>query len=80
MAKTKGFLVDVPVTLTVCVRGTDNEEAAHKAARDFFGQIERIADDNHCKGYKAGDGMTVTEFSLESPSDESCETLEELED
>ena len=29
MAKTKGFLVDVPVTLTVCVRGTDNEEAAH---------------------------------------------------
>jgi len=79
MPQPKGFLIDVPVTLTVAVRG-GTEKDALKAARAFFAEhLEKFADDNRHKGYSIAPGVTVTEFSMESPSDEVCEVLEELD-
>lgn len=77
-----GFIIDVPITLSVAVRGTTRVEAK-RIARDFAENISPTED--FIRGYSEASptlnslGATITEATLESPSDESCEVLDELE-
>lgn len=74
-----GYVVDVPVTLSVAVRGPGlTEEAAMIAARRFAEGLAPTRD--YMLGFASGgDVPVITEASLETPSDESCEILDELE-
>lgn len=76
----KGFIIDVPVTLSVAVRGA-SLEAAKEIARDFAESLD--PSDDFISGYsdeKFGvSGVSITEATLESSPEDSCELLEELE-
>lgn len=78
--KPAGFLIDVPVTLTVAIRGQNlTEDAALAAAGAFAKQhVQRIADDNHCAGWHMWNDVTVTEISLEATSKEASEVIDTL--
>jgi hypothetical protein len=80
-----GFSIDVPVTLTVAVRGTQDVKLAKRIAREFADML--APSDEYISGYiytahadgVIPAGVTITEASLESSREESCDVLEELE-
>lgn len=71
-----GFVIDVPVTLSVHVRGKSWEEA-QKIARAFAESLSPSAD--YIKGYSDAIDAGITEATLEATTEESCEALDELE-
>lgn len=77
-----GFIIDVPVTLSVGVRGEGLTAASAKAiARKF---VDDIAPTNEFLGGYSSVLMrqrnaAITEVSLESSREETCEVLDELE-
>lgn len=77
MEQPKGYLVDVPVTLTVAVRGATRAES-QRIARDF---AQNINTDFYRENYSANlkEGVSIPEVSLVSSTEESTEILEELE-
>lgn len=77
MEQPKGYLVDVPVTLTVAVRGATRAES-QRIARDF---AQNINTDFYRENYSANlkEGVSIPEVSLVSSTEESTEVLEELE-
>lgn len=82
MARPAGFIIDVPVTLSVAVRGDGlTAKAAKQIARNFADAIAPT--EYFVQGYS--DTLfkltyrTITEVSLESSTEETCEVLEELE-
>lgn len=76
--KVLGHMVDVPVTLTVAVRGSRTEAEAIKAAQSFFvRKLERLGDDNNVQGWKV-DAYQVTEISLEHPEDKPSTVVDTL--
>lgn len=80
MSRPAGFIIDVPITLSVAVRGKGLTEAqAFEIARDFAADIAPT--EAFIGGYNTNlkDGKTITEVSLESSGEETCEVLEELE-
>lgn len=78
-----GFIIDVPVTLTVAIRGNGLTEAkAKQIARKLADDLSPTED--YTKGYSdviaaLNLGVTVTEATLESSREESCEVVDELE-
>ena len=74
-----GFIIDVPVTLSVAVRGVSSKKAK-EIARQFAASLS--PSDQFIEGYneESKTGGIITEVSLESPTDESCEVLDELEE
>lgn len=76
----KGFIIDVPVTLSVAVRGA-TLEASKKIARTFADTLN--PSQSYIDGYNGGafsnSGVSITEVTLESNREDSCEVLEELE-
>ena len=74
------LVVDVPVTLSVTVRGATAAQAK-QIARQFADALDPSGE--FIEGYTSGanlpQGATIANASLTSPSDESCEILEELE-
>lgn len=79
-----GFIIDVPVTLSVAVRGEVTEEQAFEIARNFADGL--APSDHYVAGYMStmkeeqGVEWEITEVSLESSSEDSCQVLEELEE
>jgi hypothetical protein len=81
-----GFIIDVPVTLSVAVRGVPLE-TAKRIAREFADRLSPTGD--YCDGYTKGlterrdapgyAGALITEATLESNREDACEVLEELE-
>jgi hypothetical protein len=75
-----GFIIDVPVTLSVAVRGAKREDAL-AIARNFAESLQPT--EQYIEGYSETlaklAGVTITEVSLESSSEDSCEVLDELE-
>lgn len=81
----KGFIIDVPVTLSVAVRGVPLDKAKAIARRFADG----LNPDNpaYCDGFTDGlhklgeyPDATVTEATLESSREDACTVLEELEE
>jgi hypothetical protein len=72
-----GYIIDVPVTLSVAVRGKTREEA-FAIARAFAEALNPSEDfiRGYCDEIGAG---TITEATLASSTEDSCEVLEELE-
>lgn len=74
-----GFIIDVPVTLSVAVRGAKLAKAK-EIAREFADSLN--PHDQYCAGYTSANleqGIEITEATLESSREDSCEVLEELE-
>jgi hypothetical protein len=77
-----GFIIDVPMTLSVAVHGVTEEEAK-AIARAFADSLD--PSEHFVRGYmdtkreEEKAQYDITEVSLCSPSDESCEVLDELE-
>lgn len=78
-SKVKGHMVEVPVTLTIAVRGSQTEEEAVSVAEAFFAKkLQRIADDNHGEGWRTK-GCEISEVSLERwPQDRPTKILDTL--
>lgn len=80
MPRPEGFIIDVPVTLSVAVRGVPLQEAK-RIAREFADSL--APSDEYVAGYNEGDavpkGASITEVGFESNREDSCEVLEELE-
>jgi hypothetical protein len=78
-----GFSVDVPITLTVAVRGEDlTEEQAFEIARDYAHSLQpsqHETDGYNSAAFGSSPRHYITEVSLESSTEESCEVIEELE-
>lgn len=81
----KGFIIDVPVTLSVAVRGVD-EATAKAIARRFARGLMLDDSTDYCDGFTKGlhdageyPAATVTEATLESSREDSCTVLDELE-
>lgn len=76
----KGFIIDVPVTLSVAVRGA-TLEASKDIARKFADTLN--PSQSHIEGYNgeafSNSGVSITEVTLESSREDSCESLDELE-
>jgi hypothetical protein len=78
-----GFIIDVPVTLSVSVRGTTVAEAK-RIAREFADTLSPA--DAYCSGYTDTaqyDGfisraVSVTEATLEFSQEEPCKVRGEL--
>ena len=79
MARAAGFIIDVPITLSVAVRGKTEAEAK-KIAREFAECLQptEFYAIGYCEGAQLPEG-TITEISLESSMEEQCEVLDELE-
>lgn len=81
MARPGGFSVDVPVTLTVAVRGERlTRKQAFAIATKFANDLQPA--EAFIDGYNSvqdAGAPFITEVSLDCPSDESCEVLDELE-
>jgi hypothetical protein len=79
----KGYVIDVPITLSVAVRGASKENAK-EIARAFAISLqphpEYIAGFNDISTPEIQAGAFVTEVSLESSSEDPCEVLEDLEE
>lgn len=77
-----GFIIDVPVTLSIAVRGVDEKQAI-AAAREFAESIEFT--DDYVRGYmgtkrtEEAAKFDITEVSFEATSEETAEVLDELE-
>lgn len=81
-----GYVLDVPVTLSVAVRGPGLSKADAKAlARRFADWVEQAAGNEplltafNAAERASGQTAYVTEATLTSPTDESVETLDTLE-
>ncbi len=77
-----GFLIDVPITLSLVVRGADRVEKAEQVARMFADGLDPdavYAGALFQEIVRLFPGVTVSEVSMESSREESCEVLEELE-
>lgn len=73
------YVIDVPVTLSVTVRGTSEEDALN-IAQEFA--CELSPSKQFVEGYSSNlpKGVAITSACLESPSDESPEVLDEEDD
>ncbi len=77
-----GFIIDVPVTLSIAVRGEGLTVAKAKEIARTFADV--IAPTEAFVGGYSGviektQNATITEVSLESSREESCEVIDELE-
>jgi hypothetical protein len=76
-----GFVVDVPVTLSVAIRGAD-EETAKEIAREFAESL--VPSEQHLARYHATvglpPGVTITDVAMESSPEDSCDVLEDLDE
>lgn len=82
MPRPAGFIIDVPVTLSVAVRGDGlTLKQAKRIARDVAAHLN----DFDANGFNERNrnempaGVEVTEATLDSSTEESCEELETLE-
>lgn len=71
-----GYIIDVPVTLSVHVRGKSWKEA-QAIARAFAESLNPSED--YIKGYSDSIDAGITAAFLESSTEESCQVLDELE-
>jgi len=73
-----GYIIDVPVTLSVAVRGAGRKRA-EEIAREFAEGLSPSQE--YVDGFSSQltRGATVTEVSFEASREDSCEVLEELE-
>lgn len=71
-----GFIIDVPMNLSVAVRGVTKKQAM-QIARAYADSLQ--PSEHEVAGYCSIEKVDITEVSLCSPSDESCEVLDELE-
>ena len=79
MSRPAGFIIDVPITLTIAVRGASLEQAK-QYARDFVATIEASVDlGSHMEIAGLPDGVTITEVSVESSREDECEMVDELQ-
>ena len=84
MTHKPGFIIDVPVTLSVAVRGDVTREEAFEIARNFADGLAPT--EHYVQGYMStmrdeqGVQWEITEVSLEASREDSCEVLEELEE
>jgi hypothetical protein len=76
MKRPAGFIIDVPITLSVAVRGV-SLEAAKEIARAFADTLQPT--EQFIAGYCERAGVSITEVSLESNPEDSCDVLDELE-
>lgn len=80
-----GFIIDVPVTLSVAVRGAD-EETAKRVAREFASRLEpsqEFVDGYSEEGASNGllpAGVIITEACLESNTEDACEVLDTFDE
>ena len=85
MSRPAGFIIDVPVTLSVAVRGEGLTEALAKLIALRFADTLDPTDD-YCVGYTDSNltaymptvALKVTEATLEPSREETCKVLEEL--
>lgn len=85
MKREPGFVIDVPITLSVAVRGGElTAKQAMEIARNFAdglapseyyvqGYMSTMKDEQDVK-------WNITEVGLESSREDSCEVLDELEE
>ena len=75
MHRPAGFLIDVPVTLTVAVRGTATLAEAMAIARTFAEQLD--PSQAYVDGYSGmlDQGVSITEATLESNPEDACEEM-----
>lgn len=84
MARPAGFIIDVPVTLSVSVRGTTLKEA-QRIAREFADMLapsEEVVSSYNYTAKLEGvlpEGVKVTEASFEASREDSPDVLDELE-
>lgn len=82
MPRPAGFVIDVPVTLSVAVRGEGlTLKDAKRIARDVAATLNSFDADgfNERNRNEMPTGTEVTEATLDSSEEESCEELDTLE-
>lgn len=79
-----GYVIDVPISLSVAVRGDGlTIKQAVKMARDYADSLspsQHETDGYNSVAFGSSPREYITEVSLESSREETCEVLEELEE
>lgn len=74
-----GLIIDVPITLSVSVRGA-REEIAMKVARDFADSLIPRREDflRYIADATLPVGVSITDVGMESNPEDGCTVLDEL--